>query len=70
MALRRGLGALADRLRVGDVVVFPLARAYGWEFAVRGFLGHPPAQRVTTGQPTSVRASGSSEETVPSAFSS
>ncbi|GAA0447846.1 type III PLP-dependent enzyme [Streptomyces stramineus] len=50
-------GITADRLRAGDVVVFPVAGAYGWEFAVRGFLGHPPAVR-TTAQPTSVRSSG------------
>jgi diaminopimelate decarboxylase len=50
-------GITADRLRVGDVMVFPVAGAYGWEFAVRGFLGHPPARRVTA-QTTSVRPSG------------
>jgi 2-[(L-alanin-3-ylcarbamoyl)methyl]-2-hydroxybutanedioate decarboxylase len=50
-------GITVDRLRVGDVVVFPVAGAYGWEFAVRGFLGHPPARRVTA-QPTSARSSG------------
>ncbi|MER5755334.1 hypothetical protein [Streptomyces sp. NPDC002088] len=50
-------GITADRLRVGDIVVFPTAGAYGWEFAVRGFLGHPPAVRATA-QPTSVRTSG------------
>lgn len=50
-------GITADRLRVGDIVVFPMAGAYGWEFAVRGFLGHPPAVRATA-QPTSVRSSG------------
>ncbi|GHJ37793.1 alanine racemase [Streptomyces sp. TS71-3] len=53
--LARGL--TADRLRVGDALVFPMAGAYGWEFAVRGFLGHPAARRVTA-HPTSVRSSG------------
>jgi diaminopimelate decarboxylase len=33
------------RLRAGDLVVFPLAGAYGWEFAMPAFLGHPPATR-------------------------
>lgn len=32
-------------LRVGDVVVFPMAGSYGWEFAMHEFLGHPPAER-------------------------
>lgn len=34
------------RLRAGDVVVFPNAGAYGWEFALPRFLGHPPAGRL------------------------
>ena len=34
------------RVRAGDLVVFPLAGAYGWEFAMPGFLGHPPATRA------------------------
>jgi diaminopimelate decarboxylase len=33
------------RVRAGDLVVFPLAGAYGWEFAMPAFLGHPPATR-------------------------
>ncbi|PRY02168.1 alanine racemase [Allonocardiopsis opalescens] len=32
-------------LRAGDVVVFPNAGAYGFEFAMPAFLGHPPAFR-------------------------
>jgi len=36
---------LVTRLRAGDLVVFPLAGAYGWEFAMPAFLGHPPATR-------------------------
>lgn len=35
------------RLRVGDLVVFPLAGAYGWEISHHDFLSHPhPAQLV------------------------
>jgi len=35
-----------EHLRAGDVVVFPGAGAYGWEFALQQFLGHPPARRI------------------------
>ncbi len=36
-----------QRLRVGDVVVFPLAGAYGWEISHHDFLSHAhPAQLV------------------------
>ena len=38
-----------SRLRAGDVLVFPDAGAYGWEFALQEFLGHPPARRVVVG---------------------
>ncbi|GAB7191940.1 type III PLP-dependent enzyme [Kineococcus sp. NUM-3379] len=31
--------------RAGDLVVFPGAGAYGWEFALPAFLGHPAATR-------------------------
>jgi 2-[(L-alanin-3-ylcarbamoyl)methyl]-2-hydroxybutanedioate decarboxylase len=34
-----------DRVRPGDLVVIPQAGAYGWEFALSAFLGHPPATR-------------------------
>lgn len=34
-----------DRVRVGDVLVFPQAGAYGYEFALRDFLGHPAPTR-------------------------
>ncbi|MFJ2442382.1 alanine racemase [Streptomyces sp. NPDC087658] len=34
-----------DRVRAGDLVVFPYAGSYGWEFAVHSFLGHPVAER-------------------------
>lgn len=33
-------------LRAGDVIVFPTAGSYGWEFAMHDFLGHPVAARV------------------------
>jgi diaminopimelate decarboxylase len=38
-----------DRVRSGDIVVFPYAGAYGWEFAMPAFLGHPPATRRMLG---------------------
>lgn len=37
---------LVAEIRAGDVLVFPNAGAYGYEFAMHEFLGHPPAQRV------------------------
>ncbi|MEX2291478.1 MAG: alanine racemase [Mycobacteriales bacterium] len=42
------------RIRAGDVVVFPQAGAYGWEFALQPFLGHPPATRAVVGTPMSL----------------
>ena len=40
-------GIWVQRLRVGDIVVFPLAGAYGWEVSHHDFLSHPhPAQLV------------------------
>lgn len=39
--------ARVERLRVGDVLVFPLAGAYAWEISHHDFLSHPhPAQFV------------------------
>ncbi|MFC5722226.1 alanine racemase [Streptomyces gamaensis] len=35
-----------DRVRAGDLAVFPYAGSYGWEFAMHSFLGHPVADRV------------------------
>ncbi|MCD9194310.1 alanine racemase [Streptomyces albireticuli] len=35
-------------LRAGDVVVFPLAGAYGWEISHRDFLSHPHPDFLTT----------------------
>lgn len=37
---------VVDRVRVGDVLVFPQAGAYGYEFALRDFLGHPAPTRT------------------------
>ncbi|MCZ7430674.1 hypothetical protein [Streptomyces sp. WMMC1477] len=34
-----------DRIRAGDLVVFPNSGSYGWEFAMPNFLGHPAAER-------------------------
>lgn len=34
-----------EQVRVGDLVVFPQAGAYGHEFALNAFLGHPQATR-------------------------
>jgi diaminopimelate decarboxylase len=36
-----------DRIRPGDVAVFPRVGSYGWELALQEFLGHPRADRVT-----------------------
>ncbi|MGW6600805.1 hypothetical protein [Streptomyces sp. NPDC055036] len=38
---------LIDRIRAGDLIVFPYEGSHGWEFAehVRSFLGHPVAER-------------------------
>jgi diaminopimelate decarboxylase len=41
------------RVRAGDLAVFPQAGAYGWEFALQPFLGHPPATRAVVGAPQS-----------------
>jgi 2-[(L-alanin-3-ylcarbamoyl)methyl]-2-hydroxybutanedioate decarboxylase len=35
-----------DRLRAGDVLVFPQAGSYGWEFALHHFLQHPVPPRL------------------------
>ncbi|MBB5120282.1 type III PLP-dependent enzyme [Streptomyces eurocidicus] len=36
------------RLRTGDIVVFPMAGAYGWEISHRDFLSHPHPDFLTT----------------------
>jgi len=42
-----------ERLRIGDILVFPLAGAYGWEISHHDFLSHPhPAQLVLDRQPS------------------
>jgi diaminopimelate decarboxylase len=33
-------------VRPGDLVVFPKAGAYGWEFSIQEFLGHPKPPRI------------------------
>jgi diaminopimelate decarboxylase len=53
-------GIRVERLRVGDLVVFPLAGAYGWEFALHGFLARGPALRTTVAEAMPYRASGAS----------
>lgn len=42
------------RVRAGDLAVFPQAGAYGWEFALQPFLGHPPATRSVVAGPPSL----------------
>ncbi|MDK3256676.1 alanine racemase [Blastococcus capsensis] len=42
---------VVDRVRAGDLVVVPQAGAYGWEFALQSFLGHPPATRDVVAHP-------------------
>lgn len=36
-----------ERIRAGDIVVFPRAGSYGWEVALQEFLSHPRAPRLT-----------------------
>lgn len=38
-----------QRVRAGDLLVFPRAGAYGWEFSLQQFLGHPVATRELLG---------------------
>lgn len=49
---------VVERVRAGDVVVFPMAGAYGYEFAMHDFLGHPLPTRVVLSDPSET-ASGS-----------
>ncbi len=35
-----------ERVRPGDVIVFPRAGSYGWEMSLQEFLGHPRATRM------------------------
>jgi diaminopimelate decarboxylase len=39
-----------ERLRVGDIVVFPLAGAYGWEISHHEFLSHPHPTHIVLGR--------------------
>jgi diaminopimelate decarboxylase len=43
-----------DRVRAGDLVVIPQAGAYGWEFALPSFLGHPRATRDAVPSPAAL----------------
>ena len=52
------------RVRAGDLAVFPQAGAYGWEFALQSFLGHPVATRTVFDAPST------STPTVPTARAS
>ncbi|MGH3853249.1 MAG: type III PLP-dependent enzyme [Pseudonocardiaceae bacterium] len=46
-------GVWVEHLRVGDIVVFPLAGAYAWEISHHDFLSHPhPTQLVVGRQPS------------------
>ena len=39
-------GQPVERLRVGDVLVFPRAGAYGWDISHHEFLRHPHPQAL------------------------
>jgi diaminopimelate decarboxylase len=38
---------IVPAVHAGDLVVFPNAGSYGWEFAMPDFLGHPRADRIS-----------------------
>jgi len=42
-------GQRVERLRVGDLLVFPRAGAYGWDISHHEFLRHDPPEFVITG---------------------
>ncbi len=44
-------GQHVTRLRIGDVLVFGRAGAYGWDISHHDFLRHPPPQFLVTGEP-------------------
>jgi diaminopimelate decarboxylase len=44
-----------DTVRAGDVLIFPNAGSYGFEFAMPAFLGHPPALRAALTRHTASR---------------
>jgi diaminopimelate decarboxylase len=55
-----------ERVRSGDLVVLPKAGAYGWEFALPAFLGHPRATREVVA--SAADPSAASTPTVPHAL--
>lgn len=54
-----------DRIRAGDLVVVPNAGAYGWEFALHSFLGHPPPTRTALALRSSLPAHSVPLEVLP-----
>jgi diaminopimelate decarboxylase len=56
-----------DRLRAGDIVVFPRAGSYGWEVALQEFLGHPRADRVAVAADNGSAPAGSARRDDPRA---
>ncbi|SHM98979.1 alanine racemase [Cryptosporangium aurantiacum] len=44
-------GVTVDSVRAGDLLIFPNAGAYGFEFAMPAFLGQPPAWRTALTRP-------------------
>jgi len=38
--------APVERLRIGDLLVFPYAGAYAWHISHHDFLRHPPPQHI------------------------
>jgi len=50
-----------ERLRIGDVVVFPLAGAYGWEISHHDFLSHPHPTQLILSSPRSAAADDPAE---------
>ena len=44
-------GVRVERLRAGDLVVFPHSGAYGYEFSLPDFLAQPRAARLVVGTP-------------------
>jgi 2-[(L-alanin-3-ylcarbamoyl)methyl]-2-hydroxybutanedioate decarboxylase len=45
---------VVEHVRAGDLIVIPKAGAYGWEFALQSFLGHPRATRTALDAATAV----------------
>lgn len=38
--------AFVSRVRIGDVILFPYAGAYGWEISQHDFLSHPHPEHI------------------------